>query len=110
MYDLACNRPHTRRIFGGLGFRTCDQTLPLGHHFFLEETRVAGLCEQISRLFHPGYNGSIYKKTSLNFLKSSEIPTGISSFARLSENRLGGPLKWMDILLNLFQCKKVQGR
>ncbi|GBM10697.1 hypothetical protein AVEN_7963-1 [Araneus ventricosus] len=33
-YDLACNRPHTRRIFSGIGFRTCDppvQTLPLGH-------------------------------------------------------------------------------
>ncbi|GBN86041.1 hypothetical protein AVEN_129068-1 [Araneus ventricosus] len=23
-YDLACNRPHTRRIFGGIGSRTCD--------------------------------------------------------------------------------------
>ncbi|GBM50087.1 hypothetical protein AVEN_223298-1 [Araneus ventricosus] len=23
-YDLACNRPHTRRIFSGIGFRTCD--------------------------------------------------------------------------------------
>ncbi|GBL91947.1 hypothetical protein AVEN_102525-1 [Araneus ventricosus] len=22
--DLACNRPHTRRIFSGIGFRTCD--------------------------------------------------------------------------------------
>ncbi|GBN09901.1 hypothetical protein AVEN_184697-1 [Araneus ventricosus] len=22
-YDLGCNRPHTRRIFGGIGFRTC---------------------------------------------------------------------------------------
>ncbi|GBL89504.1 hypothetical protein AVEN_105750-1, partial [Araneus ventricosus] len=21
-YDLACNRPHTRRIFSGIGFRT----------------------------------------------------------------------------------------
>ncbi|GBM17210.1 hypothetical protein AVEN_6702-1 [Araneus ventricosus] len=36
-YDLACNRPHTRRIFSGIGFRTCDppahevETLPLGH-------------------------------------------------------------------------------
>ncbi|GBM46773.1 hypothetical protein AVEN_6054-1 [Araneus ventricosus] len=33
-YDLTCNRPHTRRIFSGIGFRTCDPpvpTLPLGH-------------------------------------------------------------------------------
>ncbi|GBO17154.1 hypothetical protein AVEN_197678-1 [Araneus ventricosus] len=36
-YDLACNRPHTRRIFSGIGFRTYDplvprsKTLPLGH-------------------------------------------------------------------------------
>ncbi|GBL73672.1 hypothetical protein AVEN_230670-1 [Araneus ventricosus] len=32
--DLACNRPHTRRIFSGIGFRTCNppvETLPLGH-------------------------------------------------------------------------------
>ncbi|GBM66944.1 hypothetical protein AVEN_211297-1 [Araneus ventricosus] len=31
-YDLACNRPYTRWIFGGIGFRACDppvQTLPL---------------------------------------------------------------------------------
>ncbi|GBO22095.1 hypothetical protein AVEN_186118-1 [Araneus ventricosus] len=26
-YDLACNRPHTRRIFSGIGFRTCDPPL-----------------------------------------------------------------------------------
>ncbi|GBO12544.1 hypothetical protein AVEN_131854-1 [Araneus ventricosus] len=33
-YDLACNRPHTRRIFSGIGFRPCGpevETLPLGH-------------------------------------------------------------------------------
>ncbi|GBM04204.1 hypothetical protein AVEN_41024-1 [Araneus ventricosus] len=36
-YDLACNRPHTRRIFSGIGFRACDppvprsRTLPIGH-------------------------------------------------------------------------------
>ncbi|GBM81151.1 hypothetical protein AVEN_226971-1 [Araneus ventricosus] len=23
-YDLVCNRPHTRRIFRGIKFRTCD--------------------------------------------------------------------------------------
>ncbi|GBN32517.1 hypothetical protein AVEN_194315-1, partial [Araneus ventricosus] len=27
-YDLACNRPHTRRIFSGIGFRTCDLPVP----------------------------------------------------------------------------------
>ncbi|GBM29908.1 hypothetical protein AVEN_246467-1 [Araneus ventricosus] len=27
-YDLACNRPHTRRIFSGIGFRTCDPPVP----------------------------------------------------------------------------------
>ncbi|GBN98441.1 hypothetical protein AVEN_186213-1 [Araneus ventricosus] len=36
-YDLACNRPHTRLIFIGIGFRTWNlpapkaETLPLGH-------------------------------------------------------------------------------
>ncbi|GBN59348.1 hypothetical protein AVEN_101239-1 [Araneus ventricosus] len=33
-YDLACNRPHTRRIFSGIGFRPSGpevETLPLGH-------------------------------------------------------------------------------
>ncbi|GBL99023.1 hypothetical protein AVEN_57031-1 [Araneus ventricosus] len=38
-YDLSCNRPHTRRIFSGIGFRTYDPpvpTLPLGHHGLLE--------------------------------------------------------------------------
>ncbi|GBL79229.1 hypothetical protein AVEN_64157-1 [Araneus ventricosus] len=33
-YDLACNRPHIRRIFCGIGSRTWDpplpETLPLG--------------------------------------------------------------------------------
>ncbi|GBM20671.1 hypothetical protein AVEN_230251-1 [Araneus ventricosus] len=27
-YDFACNRPYTRRIFGGIGFRTCDSPVP----------------------------------------------------------------------------------
>ncbi|GBM96541.1 hypothetical protein AVEN_6301-1 [Araneus ventricosus] len=27
-YDLAYNRPHTRRIFGGIGFRNCDPPVP----------------------------------------------------------------------------------
>ncbi|GBN31719.1 hypothetical protein AVEN_194210-1 [Araneus ventricosus] len=27
-YDLACNRLHTRRIFGGIGLRTCDPPVP----------------------------------------------------------------------------------
>ncbi|GBM06485.1 hypothetical protein AVEN_58326-1 [Araneus ventricosus] len=33
-YDLSCSRPHTRRIFGGIGFRLSGpgvETLPLGH-------------------------------------------------------------------------------
>ncbi|GBM68952.1 hypothetical protein AVEN_24358-1 [Araneus ventricosus] len=37
-YDLACNRPDTRRIFSGIGFQTCDppvETLPLGHRGLL---------------------------------------------------------------------------
>ncbi|GBN37603.1 hypothetical protein AVEN_55614-1 [Araneus ventricosus] len=27
-YDLACNRPHTRRIFSGIVSRTCDPPAP----------------------------------------------------------------------------------
>ncbi|GBM66184.1 hypothetical protein AVEN_246404-1 [Araneus ventricosus] len=27
-YDLACNRPHTRRIFSGIGFRTWSPPAP----------------------------------------------------------------------------------
>ncbi|GBN68712.1 hypothetical protein AVEN_170980-1 [Araneus ventricosus] len=27
-YDLACNRPHTRRIFSGIGFRACGPPAP----------------------------------------------------------------------------------
>ncbi|GBL71966.1 hypothetical protein AVEN_115011-1 [Araneus ventricosus] len=27
-YDLACNRPHTRRTFGGIGFRTWNLPAP----------------------------------------------------------------------------------
>ncbi|GBM42379.1 hypothetical protein AVEN_130262-1 [Araneus ventricosus] len=40
-YDLTCNRPHTRRIFSGIGFRTWNppgpkaETLPLGQLFSL---------------------------------------------------------------------------
>ncbi|GBN45271.1 hypothetical protein AVEN_149341-1 [Araneus ventricosus] len=33
-YDLSCDRPHTRRIFGGIGFRTWNPPAPklrLGH-------------------------------------------------------------------------------
>ncbi|GBO12022.1 hypothetical protein AVEN_63619-1 [Araneus ventricosus] len=32
-YDLACNRPHTRRIFSGIGFRTCDPPVPRSRPF-----------------------------------------------------------------------------
>ncbi|GBM06294.1 hypothetical protein AVEN_208979-1 [Araneus ventricosus] len=32
-YDLACNRPHTRRIFSGIGFRTCDPPVPRFHSY-----------------------------------------------------------------------------
>ncbi|GBN49481.1 hypothetical protein AVEN_151004-1 [Araneus ventricosus] len=28
MYDLACTRPHTRRIFSGIGFRTWNPPSP----------------------------------------------------------------------------------
>ncbi|GBM45001.1 hypothetical protein AVEN_225747-1 [Araneus ventricosus] len=28
MYDLACNRPHTRRIFSGIGFRAWSPPAP----------------------------------------------------------------------------------
>ncbi|GBM88756.1 hypothetical protein AVEN_4337-1, partial [Araneus ventricosus] len=34
-YDLACKRPHTRRLYRGIGFRPSGpevETLPLGHH------------------------------------------------------------------------------
>ncbi|GBM83514.1 hypothetical protein AVEN_274684-1 [Araneus ventricosus] len=27
-YDLAANRPHTRRVFRGIGFRACDPPVP----------------------------------------------------------------------------------
>ncbi|GBL92757.1 hypothetical protein AVEN_213694-1 [Araneus ventricosus] len=27
-YDLSCDRPHTRRIFGGIGFRTRNPPAP----------------------------------------------------------------------------------
>ncbi|GBM95803.1 hypothetical protein AVEN_165503-1 [Araneus ventricosus] len=27
-YDLTCNRPHTRRIFSGIGFRTWNPPVP----------------------------------------------------------------------------------
>ncbi|GBM23440.1 hypothetical protein AVEN_181563-1 [Araneus ventricosus] len=27
-YDLTCNRPHTRRIFSGIGFRTWNPPAP----------------------------------------------------------------------------------
>ncbi|GBM61669.1 hypothetical protein AVEN_133455-1 [Araneus ventricosus] len=27
-YELACNRPHTRRIFSGIGFRTWNPPAP----------------------------------------------------------------------------------
>ncbi|GBN27063.1 hypothetical protein AVEN_253971-1 [Araneus ventricosus] len=32
-YDLTCNRPHTRRIFSGIGFRAWNPPAPkpLGH-------------------------------------------------------------------------------
>ncbi|GBM16885.1 hypothetical protein AVEN_186423-1 [Araneus ventricosus] len=27
-YDLVCNRPHTRRMFSGIRFGTCDPPVP----------------------------------------------------------------------------------
>ncbi|GBN75345.1 hypothetical protein AVEN_44017-1 [Araneus ventricosus] len=39
-YDLACNRPNTRWVFSGIGFRTWKaETLPLGHHIPLSDLR-----------------------------------------------------------------------
>ncbi|GBO20174.1 hypothetical protein AVEN_268789-1 [Araneus ventricosus] len=37
-YDLTYNKPTTRQIFSGIGFRTwnLDDTLPLGHRILLE--------------------------------------------------------------------------
>ncbi|GBL75307.1 hypothetical protein AVEN_194524-1 [Araneus ventricosus] len=31
-YDLACSRPHVRRIFDGIGFRACDPPVPRSRH------------------------------------------------------------------------------
>ncbi|GBM10889.1 hypothetical protein AVEN_42142-1 [Araneus ventricosus] len=36
-YSLACNRPHTRRIFSGIEFRTTE---PLGHRGIMDGTNL----------------------------------------------------------------------
>ncbi|GBM07824.1 hypothetical protein AVEN_33104-1 [Araneus ventricosus] len=38
-YDLACNRPHTRRIFSGIEFRTCDPPVPRTRGLFRNRPR-----------------------------------------------------------------------
>ncbi|GBM53948.1 hypothetical protein AVEN_79920-1 [Araneus ventricosus] len=41
MYDLTCNRPHTRRIFSGIGFRTWNPPAPRPrpYHYFCASKR-----------------------------------------------------------------------
>ncbi|GBM12090.1 hypothetical protein AVEN_245486-1 [Araneus ventricosus] len=69
-YDLACNRPHTRRIFSGIGFRTWSHpapkagTLPLGHRGFRRSLnfpvqQISTLCQARPRLIiqHGARNG-----------------------------------------------------
>ncbi|GBN64813.1 hypothetical protein AVEN_254533-2 [Araneus ventricosus] len=69
-YDLACNRPHTRRIFSGIGFRTCGPPVPMTPLAFLEQYGINILSSRdyISCIF--GVLGSI--ENFLNFIKHTE--------------------------------------
>ncbi|GBM10158.1 hypothetical protein AVEN_258760-1 [Araneus ventricosus] len=64
-YDLACNRPHTRRIFSGIGFRTCDPPVPRGtknlltftttsHSRIRNATLEDEVLDKTIRSIHPG--------------------------------------------------------
>ncbi|GBO09509.1 hypothetical protein AVEN_212617-1 [Araneus ventricosus] len=59
-YDLACNRPHTRRIFSGIGFRTLSTpaTLTLNEASFRvplkRDFKLQGLLSvSVQTVFHP---------------------------------------------------------
>ncbi|GBN40609.1 hypothetical protein AVEN_239299-1 [Araneus ventricosus] len=52
-YDLACNRPHIRRIFGGIGFRTCDPPVPRRHHFTIRSIETVNRDETTRMAFKP---------------------------------------------------------
>ncbi|GBO30893.1 hypothetical protein AVEN_259626-1 [Araneus ventricosus] len=41
-YDLAHNRPHTRRIFNGIGFRTCEPPIPRSKPYHSGTTAING--------------------------------------------------------------------
>ncbi|GBO03009.1 hypothetical protein AVEN_212525-1 [Araneus ventricosus] len=43
-YDLACNRPHTRRICSGIGFRTCDPPVPRSRPYHKATAASRQLC------------------------------------------------------------------
>ncbi|GBL77974.1 hypothetical protein AVEN_143298-1 [Araneus ventricosus] len=64
MYDLACNRPHTRRIFRGIGFRTWNlptpksRPYPLGHRGF---RKVGGKKNFHKYIQRPSWVESEYK-------------------------------------------------
>ncbi|GBN98083.1 hypothetical protein AVEN_75042-1 [Araneus ventricosus] len=49
-YDLACNRPHTRRIFSGIGFRACDPPVPRSRPY--HQATAASMYREESR-HHP---------------------------------------------------------
>ncbi|GBM72558.1 Oxidation resistance protein 1, partial [Araneus ventricosus] len=65
-YDLACNRPHTRRIFSGIGFRTCDP--PIFGALLSEPLKQSdgfyGTGETFLFTFHPSFK--VFKWTGAN--------------------------------------------
>ncbi|GBM89508.1 hypothetical protein AVEN_43035-1 [Araneus ventricosus] len=69
-YDLACNRPHTRRIFSGIGFRTCDppngSSEKLNSHKHLLEGKSFSLYNEVYNQEKDVFEDSLQNNADLN--------------------------------------------
>ncbi|GBN16460.1 Techylectin-5A [Araneus ventricosus] len=100
-YDLACNRPHTRRIFSGIGFRTCDPPVPR-FWLYISSFVIALVVLQTTGNESPKCNQS---DKSLSYLDAaSDLIIKAKSFYPVcpveSVNRTSSPMDCAEVLRN----------
>ncbi|GBN12572.1 hypothetical protein AVEN_21969-1 [Araneus ventricosus] len=86
-YDLACNRPHTRRIFSGIGFRTWNPPAPKPkpYHKDTAASRVLlkSFCYVLSSDFFIFFKRGVFNTRAGNGLISRLISLGLLNLAML---------------------------
>ncbi|GBO04014.1 hypothetical protein AVEN_114486-1, partial [Araneus ventricosus] len=75
-YGVACNRPHTRRIFSGIGFRTCDPPVPRENSSFdkLREVTRAKWLHQSLDLVIPMFRTIKYLRKRRPETSGADVP------------------------------------